>query len=298
MRLKLIVLALMGCFIFPGVAQADELTGTLKKVNDSGQIVLGHRESSIPFSYYDIEQNVIGHAQDYSNKIVEAVKTKLNRPDLKVKYLPITSQNRIPLLQNGTYDFECGSTTNNQERQKQVDFSNTFFIVGTRLLTHKDSGIKDFADLNGKTVAVTAGTTSEKILNLMNGKDGFSVRIISAKDHGDAFRSVESERAVAFFIDDALLAGERAKSKRPGDWVIVGTPQSYEAYGCMLRKNDPAFKELVDSTIAEMQRSGEAEKSFDKWFKNPIPPKGMNMDFPLSDEMRALYQSPNDKSFD
>lgn len=298
MRLKLFVFALMGCFLFPQAAQAEELTGTLKKVNDTGQIIMGHRESSIPFSYYDIEQNVIGHAQDYSNAIVEAVKKKLNRTDIKVKYLPITSQNRIPLLQNGTFDFECGSTTNNLERQKQVDFSNTFFIVGTRLLVHKDSGISEFTDLNGKTVAVTAGTTSERILNLMNGKDGFEVRIVSAKDHGDAFRTVESGRAVAFFIDDALLAGERAKSKKPSDWVIVAKPKSYEAYGCMVRKNDPAFKELVDATIADIQLSGEAEKSFEKWFKNPIPPKGMNMDFELSEEMQALYKAPTDKAYD
>lgn len=298
MRLKLFVLAFLACFLFPHSAQAEELTGTLKKINDSGQIIMGHRESSIPFSYYDIEQNVVGHAQDYSNKIVEAIKKKLNRPDLKVKYIPITSQNRIPLIQNGSYDFECGSTTNNLERQKQSGFSNTFFIVGTRLLVHKDSGIKDFEDLNGKTVAVTAGTTSERIINLMNDKDGFKVRIVSAKDHGDAFRLVEAERAVAFFIDDALLAGERAKSKKPENWVIVGTPKSYEAYACMVRKDDAPFKEVVDNAIAEMQLSGEAEQSFDKWFKNPIPPKGMNMDFTLSEEMQALYKAPTDKAYE
>lgn len=298
MRFKFFVLVLLGgLMLIPAKAQAEELEGTLKKIDETGQIIMGHRESSIPFSYYDIEQNVIGHAQDYSNKIVEAVKKKLNRPDLKVTYVPVTSQNRIPLLQNGTYDFECGSTTNNLERQKQVDFSNTFFIVGTRLLVHKDSKIKDFKDLKGQTVAVTSGTTSERILNVLNDEKDLNVRIISTKDHGDSFRTVESGRAVAFFIDDALLAGERAKAKKPGDWLIVGTPQSYEAYGCMVRKGDEPFRELVDGAIAEMQTSGEAAKSFEKWFKSEIPPKGMNMNFDLSKEMQGLYQNPNNKAY-
>ncbi|MCW2483991.1 glutamate/aspartate ABC transporter substrate-binding protein, partial [Candidatus Symbiopectobacterium sp. NZEC135] len=200
---------------------------------------------------------------DYSNKIVDADKAKIGVADLQVKLIPITSQNRIPLLQNGTFDFECGSTTNNLERQQQAAFSNTIFIVGTRLLTKKDSGIKDFPDLAGKTVVVTSGTTSEKLLNKLNEEKKLDMRIISAKDHGDAFRTMETGRAVAFMMDDALLAGERAKAKQQGDWVIVGTAQSEEAYGCMLRKDDPQFKKLVDDTIATLQTSGDAEKSFD-----------------------------------
>jgi ABC-type amino acid transport/signal transduction systems, periplasmic component/domain len=232
-----------------GQAQAEELTGTLKKIKDTGVIVVGHRESSVPFSYYDLQQNVIGYAQDYSNKVVEAVKKQLNMPNLQVRFVPITSQNRIPLLQNGTFDFECGSTTNNLERQQQVDFSNTFFIIGTRLLVNKDSGIKDFDGLKGKNVAVTSGTTSEKLLNKMNDEKGLAINIISVKDHGDAFRTVESGRAVAFFMDDALLAGERAKAKKPADWIIVGAPQSFEAYGCMVRKGDAQFKKLLDDVM-------------------------------------------------
>ncbi len=276
--------------------QAEELTGTLKKIKETGVITMGHRESSVPFSYYDLQQNIIGYSQDYSNKIVEAVKKQLNMPNLKVRYVPITSQNRIPLLQNGTYDFECGSTTNNVDRQQQVDFSNTLFIVGTRLLTHKDSGIKDFDDLKGKNVAVTAGTTSEMLLNKMNDEKKLGISIISTKDHGDSFRTVESGRAVAFFIDDALLAGERAKAKKPAEWVIVGTPQSFEAYGCMVRKGDAPFKKLADDAIAELQLNGEAEKSYTRWFKQPIPPKGMNMNFDMSDEMKTLFKAPNDKA--
>ena len=187
-------------------------------------------------------------------------------PNLQVRFVPITSQNRIPLLQNGTFDFECGSTTNNLERQQQVDFSNTFFIIGTRLLVNKDSGIKDFDGLKGKNVAVTSGTTSEKLLNKMNDEKGLAINIISVKDHGDAFRTVESGRAVAFFMDDALLAGERAKAKKPADWIIVGTPQSFEAYGCMVRKGDAQFKKLLDDVIAAEQSNGNAEKSFNRWF--------------------------------
>ncbi|BET96190.1 glutamate/aspartate ABC transporter substrate-binding protein [Xenorhabdus taiwanensis] len=279
-----------------GAAHAEELTGTLKKIKDNGIIVVGHRESSVPFSYYDNRQNVVGYSQDYSNLIVDAVKKTLDMPNLQVKLIPITSQNRIPLLQNGTFDFECGSTTNNVERQKQAAFSNTIFSVGTRLLTKKDSGIKGFDDLAGKNVVVTSGTTSEILLNKLNDEKQMKMRIISAKDHGDSFRTLESGRAVAFMMDDALLAGERAKAKKPDQWIIVGKPQSEEAYGCMLRKDDLQFKKLIDNVIANTQTSGEAEKMFDRWFKEPIPPKKLNLNFSMSDEMRALFKSPNDKA--
>ncbi|AUH01585.1 amino acid ABC transporter substrate-binding protein [Pectobacteriaceae bacterium CE70] len=296
MQLRKLALSLLLIGTASSLAHADDLTGTLKKVKDNGVIVIGHRESSVPFSYYDNQQKVIGYSQAYSNKIVEAVKKKIGAPNLQVKLIPITSQNRIPLLQNGTFDLECGSTTNNLERQKQVDFSDTIFIIGTRLLTNRNSGIKDFPDLAGKAVVVTAGTTSEILLNKLNDEKHMKMRIISAKDHGDSFRTLESGRAVAFMMDDALLAGERAKSKKPDQWVIVGTPQSQEAYGCMLRKDDPQFKKLVDDTIAQIQTSGEAEKWFDRWFKQPIPPKGLNMNFTLSDQMKALFKAPNDKA--
>ncbi|MEH0833073.1 amino acid ABC transporter substrate-binding protein [Pectobacterium cacticida] len=296
MQMRKLALSLLLLGATASVAQAEELTGTLKKVKDNGVIVVGHRESSVPFSYYDNTQKVVGYSQAYADKIVEAVKEKLGTPNLQVKLLPITSQNRIPLLQNGTFDFECGSTTNNLERQKQAAFSNTIFVVGTRLLTKKDSGVKDFPDLAGKTVVVTSGTTSEVLLNKLNEEKQMKMRIISAKDHGDSFRTLESGRAVAFMMDDALLAGERAKAKNADQWDIVGTAQSEEAYGCMLRKDDPQFKKLVDDTIAEIQTSGEAEKWFDRWFKQPIPPKGLNLNFSLSDEMKALFKAPNDKA--
>ncbi|WP_168398697.1 amino acid ABC transporter substrate-binding protein [Erwinia amylovora] len=280
----------------PATADAQQQTHTLEKIAKNGVIVFGHRESSVPFSYYDNQQKVVGYSQDYSDAIVAAIKKKLNKPDLQVKMLPVTSQNRIPLLQNGTYDFECGSTTNNIERQKQASFSNSIFVVGTRLLVKKGSAIKDFADLKGKTVVVTSGTTSEILLNKLNDEQKMGMRIVSAKDHGDSFRTLESGRAVAFMMDDALLAGERAKAKKPSEWEILGTPQSREAYGCMLRKGDSEFKKLMDDTIVQAQTSGEAAKWFDKWFKQPVPPKNMTMDFDLSDDMKALFKTPNDKA--
>ncbi|MBC4012401.1 glutamate/aspartate ABC transporter substrate-binding protein [Morganella morganii] len=298
MRKLVLSVLVTGAALASAAVSAEELTGTLKKINDNGVIIVGHRESSVPFSYYDNQQNVVGYSQDYSNHIVDAVKKTLNKPDLQVKLIPVTSQNRIPLLQNGTFDFECGSTTNNLARQQQAAFSNTIFVVGTRLLTGKDSGIKDFADLAGKNVVVTSGTTSEMLLNKLNDEKQMKMRIISAKDHGDAFRTLESGRAVAFMMDDALLAGERAKAKKPDNWVIVGTPQSEEAYGCMLRKDDPQFKALIDKTVSDAQTSGEAEKSYNRWFKQPIPPKNLNLNFELSDEMKGLFKAPNDKAFE
>ncbi|KAA8999941.1 amino acid ABC transporter substrate-binding protein [Affinibrenneria salicis] len=298
MQIRKLALSLLLLGTAGSLAHAEELTGTLKKIKDNGVIVVGHRESSVPFSYYDNQQKVVGYSQDYSNQIVEAIKKTVDAPNLQVKLLPLTAQNRIPLLQNGTYDFECGSTTNNLERQKQVAFSNTIFVVGTRLMTKKDSGIKDFPDLAGKTVVVTSGTTSEILLNKLNDEKQLKMRIISAKDHGDSFRTLESGRAVAFMMDDALLAGERAKAKNAGQWAILGTPQSEEAYGCMLRKEDPQFKKLIDDTIAQVQTSGEAEKWFDRWFKQPIPPRNLNLNFDLSDEMKALFKAPNDKALD
>jgi glutamate/aspartate transport system substrate-binding protein len=285
------------CLLAGRSEAADDLTGTLRKIRDAGAISVGHRESSIPFSYYDDTNAVVGYSQDLVMMVVDGVKKKLNMPNLQVKLIPVTSQNRIPLVQNGTIDIESGSTTNNLERQQQVAFSNTMFIIGTRLLVKKDSGIQDFPDLKGKNVVVTAGTTSERLIREMNEKQGMKMNIISAKDHGESFLTLQSGRAVAFMLDDALLAGERAKARKPGDWVIVGTPQSKEAYGMMIRKGDPQFKTLVDEVLAKAETSGEAAKLYQKWFQSPIPPKGLNLELPLSDEMKGLFKSPNDKAF-
>ena len=271
---------------------------TLKKIKDSGIIALGHRESSIPFSYYDDKQQVVGYSQELMLKVVDAVKAELKMPTLQVKLTPVTSQNRIPLVQNGTVDIECGSTTHNAERARQVAFSNTIFVIGTRLMTKKDSAIKDFPDLAGKNVVTTAGTTSERLIRKMNEDKKLAMNIISAKDHGEAFLTLETGRAVAFMMDDALLYGELAKARRPAEWTIVGTPQSFEAYGCMMRKDDPAFKKVADAALAKAMTSGEAEAIYKKWFTQPIPPKGLNLNFPISEAMLKLYKAPNDKAFE
>lgn len=277
--------------------QAQE-SPTLKKIKDSGTITLGHRESSIPFSYYDDKQQVIGYSQELMLKVVEGVKAELKLAKLDTRLMPVTSANRITLVQNGTVDIECGSTTNNSERQKQVAFSNSIFVVGTRLMVKKTSGIQDFPDLAGKNVVSTAGTTSERLIRKMNEDKKMRMNIISAKDHGESFLTLESGRAVAFMMDDALLYGEMAKARKPDDWAVVGTSQSKEAYGCMLRKDDPGFKRVVDTALAKAMTSGEATKIYAKWFTSPIPPKGLNLNMPMSEDMKALLKAPNDKFFD
>jgi len=291
--------AMVAVGLLCGTAQAaEELTGTLKKIKDTGVITLGVRDSSIPFNYNLGGVRQVGYSYDINIKIVEAVKDKLKLPNLQVKEIPITSQNRITLLQNGTIDIECGSTTNNLERQKQVSFTNTIFIIGTRIMVKKDGGIKDWADLKGKNVVTTAGTTSERMLRKMNDDQKLGMNIISTKDHGQSFLTLESGRAVAFMMDDALLYGERAKAKNPSDWIVVGKPQSREAYGCMIRKDDAQFKKLSDGVIAGLMKDGSVNTLYTKWFMQPVPPKGLNLDFPLSDDMKALFKNPNDKALD
>ena len=276
---------------------AASLSGTLQKIKDSGTIVVGYRDSSIPFSYIADDPNQpMGYAHDLEMKVVEAVKQKLNMPDLNIRYNLITSQTRIPLVQNGTIDFECGSTTNNEERQKQVAFSNGFFEIGTRLLTGIDSGINDFEDLADKTLVTTAGTTSERYIRQYIDDKQMDTNLISAKDHGEGFLMLENGRADAFMMDDVLLAGEQAKAKNPADWTIVGTPQSFEIYGCMMRKDDPEFKAVVDEALVNVFSSGEINAIYDKWFMNPIPPKNVNLNFEMSDNLKALIANPHDSA--
>ncbi len=269
--------------------------GTLQKIKDSGTIVVGYRDSSIPFSYVADDPNQpMGYAHDLEMKIVEGIKENLNMPDLKVRYNLITSQTRIPLVQNGTVDFECGSTTNNVERQEQVAFSNGFFEIGTRLLTKADSGITGFDDLAGKRLVTTAGTTSERYIRQYVDEKSLDTDVISAKDHGEGFLMLENGRADAFMMDDVLLAGEKAKAKNPDEWVIVGEPQSFEIYGCMMRKDDPEFKTVVNDALNKTFSSGEINSIYDKWFLNPIPPKNVNLNFEMSDNLKALIANPHD----
>lgn len=298
MKLSKFVAMIIGAAVLAGSTQAAELTGTLKKVKDTGTITLGVRESSIPFNYSLGGVHYVGYSYDIMMRAVDAIKDELKMPNLQIKEIPVTPQNRITLLQNGTIDIECSSTTNNGEREKQVAFSDTIFIIGTRLLTKKNSGIKDFSDLKGKNVVTTAGTTSERLLRKMNDEKHLGMNIISAKEHGQSFLTLESGRAVAFMMDDALLAGERAKARNSSEWVVVGTPQSREAYGCMMRRDDAPFKKVVDATIVKLMKSGEINSLYHKWFQEPVPPKGLNLNFPLSEDMQKLFKSPNDKPFD
>lgn len=268
---------------------------TLEKIKSSGTIVLAHRDSSVPFSYIaDTPNQPVGYAHDLQMKVVEAVKQKLNMPDLKVRYNLVTSQNRIPLIANGTADLECGSTTNNTERQQQVAFSTGFFQVGSRLLTATNSGVNDFADLKGKKLVTTAGTTSERYIKAKQQELGIS-EIISAKDHAESFLMLESGRAAAFMMDDILLAGEKSKAKDPAKWHIVGTAPIHEIYGCMMRKGDPEFKQVVDDAIKATYASGEINEMYKKWFESPIPPKNVNLNFPMSAEVKALIANPHDR---
>jgi glutamate/aspartate transport system substrate-binding protein len=296
MKLKLascMSFLLSACFV-ANTAHAEELTGTLKKIKDSGVITLGARESTAPFSYRVQGTEFAGYSYDIMMKVVDRIKTELKAPNLQVKVIPFTAQNRIPLIQNGTLDLECSTTTNTSERQKQVAFSDSIFVTGERLITSKTSDIHDFADLRGKNVATTAGTTTERTLNKLNDEKKLGMNIMAVQENGQAFLAVESGRAVAFAMDDAILYGERAKSKDPSNWVVVGTPQTREAYGCIMRKDDAPFKKLVDATVSGLMKSGEITPIYKKWFEQPIPPRGNALQFAISDDVKKLYANPND----
>jgi glutamate/aspartate transport system substrate-binding protein len=273
-------------------AHAQALTGTLKKIKDSGTITLGHRDSSIPFSYYDDKQQVVGYAMDLCMRIVDAVKAELKMPSIQVKLNPVTSATRIPLMANGTIDLECGSTTNNLERQQQVGFTITHFVTATRYVAKKSSGIKTLMDLKGKTVVSTSGTTNIKWLTAANNEKKLGMSIVAAKDHAEAFLMVDTGRAVAFFMDDILLYSLVANSKNPGDWVIGAEAYTVEPYGIMLRKDDPAFKKVVDAAMTRIYKGGEINAIYDKWFLKPIPPKGVNLNVPMSAQFAKVVANP------
>ena len=269
MNISRFLLAVTGAGLVSSMAlsaNAQELTGTLKKIKDTGTITIGHRESSIPFSYLDDKQQPVGYAMDLCAKVVDAVKAELKMPNLKVAYQPVTSANRIPLLQNGTIDLECGSTTNSVERQKQVAFGPTYFVVNISAAVKKDSGIKTFADLNGKTVASTSGTTSIPLLRGYEKAKGIDFKELQAKDHAESMQLVASDRAQAFIMDDILLAGQIANQQNPGAYMILSESLRTEPYSMMLRSEDPQFKALVDRAVGNVYKSGEIDKIYAKWF--------------------------------
>ncbi len=288
-----LVLAFAALFAAPAIAQ--ELTGTLKKIKETGTITIGHRESSIPFSYLDDKQQPVGYTLELCGKVIDAVKAELKMPGLKVAYQPVTSANRIPLLQNGTIDLECGSTTNSVDRQKQVAFGPTFFVINVSAAVKKSSGIKAFADLNGKTVASTSGTTAIPLLRGYEKAKGIDFREIQAKDHSEAMLLLVTDRAQAFIMDDILLAGQIANQKNPGEYTILAESLRTEPYGMMLRRDDPAFKAIVDRTVSAVYKSGEIEKIYAKWFTSPIPPRNINLGFAATPAIKAAFSNPNDE---
>jgi glutamate/aspartate transport system substrate-binding protein len=294
MRLKLMLLTLMATGCLAGPAPAQELTGTLKKIKETGTITLGHRESSVPFSYYDDKQRVIGYAMDLCYRIVDAVKRELKLPKLEVKLNPVTSATRIPLMANGTIDLECGSTTNNLERQKQVAFTITHFVTANRFVSKRKANLKTVDDLKGKTVVSTSGTTNIKQITEINAEKKLGMNILAAKDHAEAFLMVETDRAAAFVMDDILLYSLVATSKSPQDYVISATPLSVEPYGIMLRRDDPAFKKVVDAAMIQTYKSGAIHAIYEKWFLKPIPPKGVNLNVPMSAAFKKVVANPTD----
>jgi glutamate/aspartate transport system substrate-binding protein len=281
--------------VFALTANAQDLTGTLKKVKDTGAITLGIRESSIPFSYLDDKQQPIGYAIDLCMKVVDAVKAELKMPNLKLNLQPVTSGNRIPQLQAGNIDLECGSTTNSVERQKQVSFGPTYFVINVTAAVKKSSGIKGLADLNGKTISTTSGTTAVPLLKKYDKTANVEIKEIYGKDHAESFLLLAQDRTSAFVMDDILLAGQIANSSNPGDYMIIGESLRTEPYSMMLRKDDPQFKALVDKTIKGVMKSGEIDKIYAKWFTSPIPPKGVNLNFPATPALKAAFANPNDK---
>jgi glutamate/aspartate transport system substrate-binding protein len=288
------VVALCAALVATPAATAQELTGTLKKIKDTGAITLGHRDASIPFSYFDDKQQAVGYAMDLCYKIVDGVKAELKMPNIQVKLNPVTSSTRIPLMANGTIDLECGSTTNNLERQKQVSFTITHFVTANRFVSKKAGNLHRLEDLKGKTVVSTSGTTNMKQITELNAQKNLGITILPAKDHAEAFLMVDTGRAVAFVMDDILLYSLVANSKNPADWMISDAPLSVEPYGIMLRRDDAPFKKVVDTAMTNVYKSGEINKIYEKWFLKPVPPKGINLNLPMSGPFKKVVANPTD----
>ena len=275
-------------------AGAQEAGGTLAKLKRTGVITLGVRDGSIPFSYLDDKQQYQGYSVDLCRKVVDALQKQPGLPALKVVMNPVTSANRIPLMANGTIDLECGSTTNNLERQQQVAFAPTMFVIANRLLSKKSSGIHTLADMKGKTLVATAGTTTLKQMTMLNNERKLGMNIVVGKDHPESFLMLETGRAAAEANDDILLAAQVAGSKSPRDYVISQEALSVEPYGIMLRRGDPAFKQAVDAALHRLYQSDEYPRIYAKWFTSPIPPRGINLNFPMTPQLKAAIAKPTD----
>jgi len=274
-----------------GVAQAD----TLKKIKDTGAVTMGVRESSGALSFTLGDGKYTGYHYEICQRVLSDIQKQLGLAKLEIKYQPVTSQNRIPLVQNGTVDLECGSTTNNQTRQKDVAFAVTTYVEEVRIAVKAAGGVSSIGQLNGKKVATTTGTTSVQHLRKHERATGVDFSEVFGKDHAESFLLLESGRADAFVMDSQILAGAISKSKSPAEFKIVGETLSVEPIAIMMRKDDPAFKKAVDDSIKAMMKSGEIGKLYDKWFMQPIPPTNTKLNLPLSDATKSAWANPNDK---
>ena len=293
MRTHTLGITCLLAFVVPAAMAQTPMT--LDKVKSSGTITVAYRDSSIPFSYLDDKAQPVGFGWEICGRIVDEVKKATGHANLKVQSQAVTSANRIPLLMNGTIDIECGSTTNNSERQKQVAFATKYFYTGTRFLVKAGTAVNSIDDLKGKTVVSTTGTTNYKIIRNLNEEKKLGIDLIGAKDHADSALLVQTGRAVAFAMDDILLYGLKASAANPAEFAVVGEAIQVEPYAIMLRKDDPAFKKLVDDTLAGLMKSGDFEKLYKKWFMSPIPPKGINLNAPMSKELQDNLKKLSDK---
>ena len=289
MRIK-IMLAAAALSVASHAAMAEELNGTLEKIRSTGVITIGHRESSTPFSYYDGNEKVVGYAMDLCYLAADAVKARLGLPKLDVKLVPVTPSGRIPSVLNGPIDMECGTTTNNIERQKVVSFSITYFVAANRFMAKKSANLRTLDDLRGKVAVSTIGSTNLKQLSELNAQRNLGLTILAAKDNGEAFRMLESDRADAFVMDDILLYSRMAHSAAPGDYTVSDDALSVEPYGIMIRRDDPAFKKVVDDAMAAVYRSGEIKRIYARWFQAPIPPNDINLNVPISAPLQRTIE--------
>jgi len=293
MRLKLILTATALC-VASHAAIAQELTGTLEKIRSTGVITIGHRESSIPFSYYDKNEKVVGYGMDLCYLVADAVKASLGLAKLEVKLVPITPSLRIPSILSGKIDLACETMTNNLERQKVVAFSSTYFVAANRFVSKATANLRTLDDLKGRTVVSTIGSTNLRQISELNAQRNLGLTIVAAKDNFEAFRMLESDRAAAHFMDDILLYGAVANSATPADYVVSEEALSIEPYGIVLPRDDAAFKKVADDALSAIYRSGEINKIYAKWFLNPIPPNGISLNVPMSAALKRVIEKPTD----
>lgn len=289
---KLLALIVGACLCT--AVQAEDLTGTLKKIKESGTVTLGYRDASLPFSYLNDDQQPIGYSVELCKKIVDQIKVKVGEPNLKTEYVSVVAATRTPLLINGTIDLECGVTTNTVERQKQIGFLLTSYVASAKYAVKKNAGIASVADLKGKSVVVITGGSGEWITKNLDREKALGLKILNAKDGGEAFLMLETGRAVAYINDDVQLMATIAQSRTPEAYTLLPEPMSAEPYAIGIRKNDPQFKTFADDALRTLYSSGEIDTLYPKWFQQPIPPKNSVINLPMSDALKEAIAHPND----